>query len=174
MCCGLPVIFPLLSFPWFFVLFTLSTGSGVFVPFFPARSFQVFATSPAGGGTTVVSPIFCCYFFSFSLSICLLCFLSFLYFIECVCRACRTYHNDIALHCPLLCLLTAYLVRGNRVSLWRSFVTIELVYLTHIHTSMLIHSHTSMHTYEVYTMHAYTSNNINILLFAHLMCVSSS
>ena len=34
---------------------TLFTSSGVFVIFlfFPARSFQVFATSPAGGGTTV-------------------------------------------------------------------------------------------------------------------------
>ena len=36
-----------------------------------------------------------CFFFLFD------CFLSFLYFIECVCRACRTYYDGMALHCPL-------------------------------------------------------------------------
>ena len=32
-------------------------------------------------------------------------FFSFLYFIECVCSACRIQYDDMALHCPLLCLL---------------------------------------------------------------------
>ena len=62
---------------------TLFTSSGVFVLFVPARSFQVFATSPVchiacgGGARQFVFSIFSCFFlsfFSFSLSICLLCF----------------------------------------------------------------------------------------------------
>ena len=90
-------------------LFT-STSSGIFVlfSFLPARSFQVFATSPAGGGGTTVCFFYCVfqYIYTFSFFFCFLsirllcfcflfvCFLSFLYLIECVCRACRIQYSD--------------------------------------------------------------------------------
>ena len=109
---------------------TLFASSGVFLLFlfFRAPSFQVSATPPAGGARQFVSSIFLP---SFPLSICLFCFcfcfcfLSFLYFHR-MCMSCTSYvcvfflpvdiqHNqydDMALHCPLLCLLHT-LVRGN-------------------------------------------------------------
>ena len=114
---------------------TLFTSSRVFLfLFYPARYFQVSATSPAGGARQFVSCMFSFFFFSFdvsSLFLLFLCFLLFLYFIECVCRACRIQYDDMALHCPLLLWLlhTRYLVRGNVVSLWRSFVTAEVLSL---------------------------------------------
>ena len=68
-----------------------------------ARFFKCLAHHPLRGGTTV----FFLSFFFFSLSICFNCFF-FLPFIECVCRACRIQYDDMALHCPLLCLLHSY------------------------------------------------------------------
>ena len=85
-----------------------------------------------GGGTTVCFfqffiILFRLVFFDF---VFFLCFLSFLYFIGCVCRACRIQYDGMALHSPL-CLLHTWQrsIRGTVVSLWRSFVTTELVYL---------------------------------------------
>ena len=73
---------------------TLFTSGGVFLLFlfFPARSFQMSATSPAGGHDSLFLLLFFFHFlFSrfFFLVFVFLCFLSFLYFIEYVCRACR-------------------------------------------------------------------------------------
>ena len=45
---------------------------------------------------------------------------------ECVCRI---EYDDMAFHCPTA-VLTAYLVRGNVVSLWHSFVTTYLYQVT--------------------------------------------
>ena len=93
---------------------TLFTSSGVFVLFFQLVLFKCLPHCLRGGHDSLFLLFFLIFlsFFSFSLSICLhflfVCFLSFLYFIECVCRACGLQYDDMALHCPLLCLLRTW------------------------------------------------------------------
>ena len=98
------------DFPLVFSL-TLLTSSGVFLYyyFFPQVVFFKCLPHPLRGGHDrlflLILFLFLFIFrFAFFVCVCVF-FLSFLYFIECVCRACRIQHDDMALHCPLLYLL---------------------------------------------------------------------
>ena len=97
----------------------------------------MFATSPAGGGHDRLFLLIFYFFiscFSVSLSIVFFVFVfslfaSFLSLFHRMGMSCLSYPvrwHGIALPTAVL---TVYLVRGNVVSLWRSFVTTELVYL---------------------------------------------
>ena len=152
---------------------TLFTSGGVFLFsffFFPAPSFQVFATSPAGGGhDSLLLLVFIFLFFSFDWPLFFLCFLSFLYSIECVCRACRIQYDDMALHCPLLTVLTAYQVRGNVVSLlWRSLwpqslFLFYLIGLKNRHGHWLCWMSTGRKNGLMWRTHTYDRHDIHIL-----------
>ena len=64
---GLPVIFPLLFFPWLFVLLCLQAAVFFVLSLFPLVLFQVLATWPAGGGDDRLF-LLIFFFFSFELS----------------------------------------------------------------------------------------------------------
>ena len=105
------LIFSLCYFPFrSFVLLCLPVA--VFLFFFSLLFqlvlFKCSAHRLRGGARQFVPSIYI-YVFSFDLSSLFLffhCFLSFLNFMEeCVYRACRIQYDDMALHCPLPCLL---------------------------------------------------------------------
>ena len=107
------LIFPLHFgiFSCFFVQLCLQVVVFFLLPLVsPSLFFSSVCNIACGGGGYYRSFLhfFFYFFFCFSLSICLLCFfcfLSCLCFLGYVCRACRIQCDDIASHCPLLCLL---------------------------------------------------------------------
>ena len=125
---GLNSVYKVLILTFFFVL----------VLFFQLVIFECLPHPLCGGARQFVSSpcLFAFFFFlsglfvhvSFAFCFSLFPFGSLFPFIKCVCRACRTQLDDMSIACPLLCLLHT-LVRGNAVSLWRSFVTTEVVSL---------------------------------------------
>ena len=113
---------------------TLFTSSDLilFSFYFPsARYFQVSATSPAGGARQLFLLFFCfLIYFLFQLVCLFFCFYTFYSYgslFHTMCMPCQSF--PVVWHSITLSttVLTAYQVRGNVVSLWRSFVTTELL-----------------------------------------------
>ena len=124
LCFGLPVIFP-----WFLVFLCLQVVVFFFFYFSTLLFSSVCRIACAWGTTVCFFILFPFFFFSSGWSLCLLfclCLFPFVSIFHRMRMSCMSYPvwlHDIAL--PTV--RTVYLVHGNVVSLWRSFVITELI-----------------------------------------------